>query len=242
MQLDREYRGTDADLIKFKKGVIKHRDEIKTMFSIEINPAASSVAIANQLLSILGLKLNQVSRDKLPDGKAGHRVYKFMPILVTDIRYQILQNWLKVDAQKMAQKMPEIIDMSSIELDPPKVIINSITDTGSELTGSIEVMVIATNPEYDNDEWKDMPNLEPLANPATAIAPSPPKTPNAPTPNSKPSNKPSAPPKNAIHWQKDMSAMYQGTDWVIGMLGTATAKIVRNGFELWVDIVYLKYA
>ena len=75
-----------------------------------------------------------------------------------------------------------------------------------------------------------------------AISLSTPKTPNAPSPNSKPSNKPSAPPKNAIQWQKGMSAMYQGTDWVIGMLGTATAKIVRNGFELWVDIVYLEYA
>ena len=106
----------------------------------------------------------------------------------------------------------------------------------------ISIAAIATNLEYDNDEGKDMPYPEPLANPATVIAPSTPKIPNVPTPNSKSSNKPSAPPKNAIQWQKGMSAMYQGTDWVIGMLGTATAKIVRNGFELWVDIVYLEYA
>jgi hypothetical protein len=36
--------------------------------------------------------------------------------------------------------------------------------------------------------------------------------------------------------------MYQGLDWVIGTLGTATAKIVRNGFELWVDIPDLAIA
>lgn len=132
MQPDREYRGADADLIKFKKRVIKHRYELKTMFGIDINPAASAIAISNQLLSILGLKLNQVSRDKLADGKAGHRVYKFMPILVTDIRYQILQNWLKVDAQKLAQKLAEIVDTSNTELDPPKIIINTITDVRSD--------------------------------------------------------------------------------------------------------------
>ena len=75
-----------------------------------------------------------------------------------------------------------------------------------------------------------------------AIAPSTPKTPNAPSPNNKPSNKPTQPPKNAIQWQKGMTAMYQGRDWVIGTLGTATAKIVRNGFELWVDIPDLAIA
>jgi hypothetical protein len=170
MQPDREYRGADADLVKFKKRVIRHRYAIRTMFGIVINPAASAIAGANQLLSILGLKLNQVSRDKLADGKAGHRVYKFMPILVTDIRYQILQNWLKVDAQKLVQKMAEVIDTSNIELDPPKIIINTITDAGSELAGS-DVVAIAPGP----------------------IAPT---APNAPSPNNKQSNKPNTPPQN----------------------------------------------
>jgi hypothetical protein len=98
----------------------------------------------------LGLKLNQVSRDKLAGGKAGQRVYKFMPILTTDIRYQILQNWLKIDNEKMAkktaEKMTEIIDTSSIELDPPKIIINTITDTGSDLAGSDVGCAIAPGP------------------------------------------------------------------------------------------------
>ena len=136
MQPDREYRGADVDLIKFKKRIVKRRYEIKTMFGIDINPAASAIAIANQLLSILGLKLNRVSRDKLADGKAGHRVYKFMAITSTDIRHQILQNWLKVDAQKMAQKSAEMIDISNIEFDPPKIILNSITDAVSKLAES----------------------------------------------------------------------------------------------------------
>jgi hypothetical protein len=74
------------------------------------------------------------------------------------------------------------------------------------------------------------------------IAPTAPKTPNAPSPNHKPSNKPTQPPKTAIQWQKGMSAMYQGVGWAIATLGTATAKIVRNGFELWVDIPELAIA
>ena len=145
MQPEREYRGADADLVKFKKRVIRHRYAIRTMFGIEINPAASAIASANQLLSILGLKLNQVSRDKLASGKAGHRVYKFMPILATDIRYQILQNWLKVDAQKLAQKISEIIDISNIELDPPKIIINSITDAGSDVCAIAPGLIAQTS-------------------------------------------------------------------------------------------------
>jgi len=47
---------------------------------------------------------------------------------------------------------------------------------------------------------------------------------------------------DAPKWQKGMTAMHQGLDWVIGTLGTATAKIVRNGFELWVDIPDLAIA
>jgi len=53
---------------------------------------------------------------------------------------------------------------------------------------------------------------------------------------------PTQPPKNAIQWQKGMTAIYQGRDWAIAMIGTATAKIVRNGFELWVDIPDLAIA
>ena len=53
---------------------------------------------------------------------------------------------------------------------------------------------------------------------------------------------PTQPPKNAIQWQKGMTAIYQGRDWAIVMIGTATAKIVRNGFELWVDLPDLAIA
>jgi hypothetical protein len=39
-----------------------------------------------------------------------------------------------------------------------------------------------------------------------------------------------------IQWKVGMTAMYQGFDWLIATIGTATAKIVRGRFELWVDI------
>ena len=199
MQTDRTYRGADADLVKFKKRVIRHRYAIRTMFGIVIAPSASAISIANQLLSILGLKLTQVSRDKL----AGHRVYKFMPILLTDIRYQILQNWLKVDAQKMAQKIAEVIDTYNIELDPPKIIINSITDAGSELTGS-DVTAIAPG-----SIAQPTPKIE---NIPMTIGLSSPKTPIAPSPTPKPRNKPTQPPKNVDVAEIRLKALQRGWD------------------------------
>jgi len=136
MQPNREYRGSDADLIKFRKKVVKHRYEIKTLFGIDINPVASAIAIGNQLLTTMGQKLNLVCRDKLENGKAGQRVYKFLPISETNIRYKILQNWLKVDAQKSAQKMAGTFIPQVLEADPPTVIIYSNTDSGSNFSGS----------------------------------------------------------------------------------------------------------
>lgn len=142
MQPNKEYRGSDADLIKFRKKVVKHRYEIKTLFGIDINPVASAIAIANQLLTTMGQKLNLICRDKLKNGKAGQRVYIFSPISETNIRHEILQNWLKVDAQKSAQKMAEIVTQQVLEPDPPTVIIYSKTDSGSNLSGS--------NPEIES--------------------------------------------------------------------------------------------
>jgi len=82
-----------------------------------------------------------------------------MPILMTDIRYQILQNWIKVDAQKLAQKMAEVIDISNIELDPPKIIINTITDAGSQLAGSDVVAIAQTTTKEDLQPMEIAPNI-----------------------------------------------------------------------------------
>ena len=84
----------------------------------------------------MGQKLNLICRDKLENGKAGQRVYTFSPISETNIRHEILQNWLKVDAQKSAKKIAEIVTQQVLEPDPPTVIIYSNTDNGSKLSGS----------------------------------------------------------------------------------------------------------
>jgi len=47
-----------------------------------------------------------------------------------------LQNWLKVDAQKLTKKMAETVTQQVLEPDPPMVIIYSNTDNGSKLSGS----------------------------------------------------------------------------------------------------------
>jgi hypothetical protein len=79
-------------------------------------------------------------------------------------------------------------------------------------------------PELKDDFYQVTENIAAAAIRPMAIEPTAPKS------------------KNAIQWQKGMSAMYQGVDWAIATLGTATAKIVRNGFELWVDIPELAIA
>lgn len=83
----------------------------------------------------------------------------------------------------------------------------------------------------------DPPNIEAAIMPV-AIAQPTPQAKNIPIPIA--STTPKS--KNAIQWRKGMKAMYQGIDWAIATLGIATAKIVRNGFELWVDIPELAIA
>ncbi|MFN7716688.1 MAG: plasmid replication protein, CyRepA1 family, partial [Pseudanabaenaceae cyanobacterium] len=133
---DREYRGSDGDLIKFAKRCIKHRYELKTSFGMTISPVASPITILKQVLRLIGFSPKQISRDKLANGKAGHRVYKLMSIIDHDLRHEVIQNWLKNDAQKMAKKTAETVTVSNLELDPPKVIIDLVTIGGSNCSES----------------------------------------------------------------------------------------------------------
>ena len=74
-----------------------------------ISPVASPITILKQVLGLIGLSPKQISRDKLANGKAGHRVYKLMSIIDHDLRHEVIQNWLKNDAQKMAKKTAETV-------------------------------------------------------------------------------------------------------------------------------------
>jgi hypothetical protein len=251
------YQGCDR-LAKFTQKVKHWRYEIKNIFGITLNPlwfgekpqgqeladsnhetshddndgtATKDIAIAKAMLKLLGAKLLPVGkkgrrgeqvqvyelvRDYKSVYEEGERVYFDIVPWGDDNRYQVFDFWLKRDTEYQGKQNVSTSDTVSTFL---------YKDT-------------------NKNEYQDV-NTEKIY--TAAIAPSTPQTPNAPSPNNipllhevVPSNKSTQPPKNAIQWRKGMKAIYNGLDWVIGTLGTATAKIVRNGFELWVDIPELE--
>ena len=268
------YQGCDR-LAKFTQKVKHWRYEIKNIFGITLNPLwfgekpkgqeladsnqetahddndgaeTKDILIAKAMLKLLGAKLLPVGkrgrrgeqvqvyelvRDYKSVYEEGERVYFGIVPWGADNRYQVFDHWLKRDTEYQEKQNVSTSDTVSTFL---------YKDTNKNEYQEVTTK-IASNPEYDDDEWID------IDEPIETIAPTPQKTPSAPSPNNilflhevVPSNKTTQPPKTAIQWQKGMRAMYQGTDWVIGMLGSATAKIVRNGFELWVDIPELAIA
>jgi hypothetical protein len=175
------------------------------------------------------VKVYELVRDYKSVSEEGERVYFGIVPWGADNRYQVFDHWLKRDTEYQEKQNVSTSDTVSTFLykDTNK---NEYQEVKTEKVD----MAIAPGPIAQPTPKEDLQSM--------AISPITPKTPNEPTPNSKPSNKPTQPPKNAIQWQKGMTAMYQGLGWVIGTLGTATAKIVRNGFELWVDIPDLALA
>jgi hypothetical protein len=213
MQPDKDYRDKDEDLNRFKKLVIKHQYEIKMMFGIKINPHNTVIAIANQMLKLMGLKLQAtLSRVRLANGKMDQRVYRFIPITENDRRHRIIQNWLRNDAQKMEQKTAKSIAVSNSEPDPPTVIIDIVTNAGSNSSGSTPVTDL-----FPVDHIPPDP-LEVQTIPAPATTPQP------------------HPQPQKVQWRVGMVAMYQGSQWVIKQLGTQIAFICRNGLTFIPDI------
>jgi hypothetical protein len=211
---------------------------------------SKDVMIAKTMLRLLGAKLLPVGkkgrrgeqvrcyelvRDYKSCKEEGKRVYYGVVPWGGDNRYQVFDYWLERDTEYMAQQSN---DCQNVHVDT--VVPFLYKDINKKDYNNVTTEKMTTS--------EGSPKVPPISLPPVclpvAISPSTPNAPkpNPPSPDRKPSNKPTQPPKNAIQWRKGMTAMYQGLDWVIGMLGTATAKIVRNGFELWVDIPDLALA
>ena len=131
--IGKELRGSDADMIQFGKAAIKRSGDIRSRLGIKISKLADKpIQIAKLIFSKLGLKVDCVNRDKLPNGKkAGQRVYSVEAISHDDIRHQILQNWLTRDNQKYSGFDSETINQTVVQLDPTPLIINTIKGVGS---------------------------------------------------------------------------------------------------------------
>ena len=254
------YQGCDL-LAKFTQNVKKWRYEIKNIFGITLNSlwfggqeladsnhetshddndgtATKDIAIAKAMLKLLGAKLLPVGkkgrrgeqvqvyelvRDYKSVSEDGERVYFGIVPWGADNRYQVFDHWLKRDTEYQAKQNVSTSDTVSTFLykDTNKNEYQEVTTEKIEMVAIAPIPIAQTNTKED---LQPSPNNIPLVHEVV------------------PSNKPTQQPKNAIQWRKGMMAMYQGTDWAIGMLGSATAKIVRNGFELWVDLPDLAIA
>jgi hypothetical protein len=154
-----------------------------------------------------------------------------------DIEAAIASRYRAYKTSKKIHDFEQILEQKNSMIETPQTIDTYRENQDHPQTDFIKENRIEGDPDFGTQNQGIEAAIMPMV-----IAPTAPKTPNAPSPNHKPSNKPTQPPKTAIQWQKGMSAMYQGVGWAIATLGTATAKIVRNGFELWVDIPELAIA
>jgi hypothetical protein len=94
------FRGSDVELQQLKVLAVQHRHIIKNYLGVSISEGLSEIAIAQKLLSKLGVKLTYVGRI----GSRGNRerMYKFVP--PKDGRNVIYQGWEKRYASGVHQE------------------------------------------------------------------------------------------------------------------------------------------
>ena len=201
----------DDRAIAFNKILISnyYRFPLRRHLGLTINPASKPTTNIEKVLKVLGFEL---VRDEASKKNKTAGEYEIKPI--SRFKEAVFAAWLERDFNE------KVLSQNAETTNPHRKFINN----------NIVIEKFAEFAKPDDQHFETM-----AINSTVAIAPAKLKPPNEPSPPPKPSNKPTQPPKNVV-WRKGMKAMYQGLDWAISKLGTATAKIVRNGFELWVDI------
>jgi hypothetical protein len=86
---DRQFRGTDADLVQMANNALSVKWQVKTVLGITLSDNDSPIVILRRLLKKIGLKLKYLGRDGTGDRQ---RVYRVVD--ADDGRYEIFQNWL----------------------------------------------------------------------------------------------------------------------------------------------------
>lgn len=92
---DREYRSTDTDLIALADFCKRHAPEIKAIIGVPVRDSDAPIAIVQNLLGKLGLKLTYLKRENV-DGERT-RVYGYKP--VDDGRAAIFAAWEERDLE-----------------------------------------------------------------------------------------------------------------------------------------------
>ena len=90
---DREFRGTDADLVQMANNALSVKWQVKTVLGITLNDNDSPIVILRRLLKKIGLKLKYICRDGTGERQ---RVYRVVD--GDDGRDKIFKNWLSRDA------------------------------------------------------------------------------------------------------------------------------------------------
>ncbi|MFB2971388.1 plasmid replication protein, CyRepA1 family [Aerosakkonema sp. BLCC-F183] len=116
LEPEREFRQTDADLIRLKETAFRYSKQIKKTIGItmpmetEISPV-SSIKIANKLLSLLGLKLEYFKVDEVQGNQT--KAYRIAPEILHDGREEIFQLWHKRDTLILETLSQRRLDLES---------------------------------------------------------------------------------------------------------------------------------
>jgi hypothetical protein len=93
------FRGSDVELQKLKALAVQHRYFIRDYLGVSVSEGLSGIAIAQTLLSKLGLKLTYVGR--FGERNNRERVYQFIePKDERDVIYQAWQNRVVTEASR----------------------------------------------------------------------------------------------------------------------------------------------
>lgn len=90
---DREFRGTDTDLVQMANNALCVKWQVKTVLGITLNDNDSPIVILRRLLKKIGLKLKYQGRDGAGDRQRVYRV-----VGADDGRDEIFQHWLSREA------------------------------------------------------------------------------------------------------------------------------------------------
>ncbi|WP_341532347.1 plasmid replication protein, CyRepA1 family (plasmid) [Nostoc sp. UHCC 0302] len=86
---DREFRGTDGDLVQMANNALSVKWQVKTVLDITLNDNDSPIVILRRLLKKIGLKLKYIYRDGTGERQRVYRV-----VGADDGRDEILHYWL----------------------------------------------------------------------------------------------------------------------------------------------------
>jgi len=141
-------------------------------------------------------------------------------------QYSLCQADLSITRDELSRRAARMI-RDGLELIPSHAFVERLIDLSTPFISNTIERYGQPQTETKQSTQNEVVDIEPTA-PTTANTPT---AATAATAATAPNN-----------WRKGMKAMYRGLDWIISMIGTATAKIARNGFELWVDILDLAIA